>query len=98
VPVQLKTAHYKWVSFWQLSSRSEVRWEVGVTSFALQHQLHAAACGVLSAVLKGAKPADLPVQPSVKVEFVLNLKNGEVDAAWLSAVAAIAASSPSATA
>jgi hypothetical protein len=41
------------------------------------NQLHAAACRVLSAVLKGAKPADLPVQPSVKVEFVLNLQTAK---------------------
>ena len=44
---------------------------------ARQHQHYDGAATYIDQILRGAKPADLPVQMSVKFEFVVNLKTAK---------------------
>ena len=50
----------------------------GLMSYGVDYEdLYRRMAGYVDKILKGAKPADLPVQQATKFEFIINLKAGK---------------------
>ena len=57
--------------------RIEIRWAAGNTDEIRKYATFQRAAGYIDRILKGEKPADLPVQAPVKYETAINLKTAK---------------------